>query len=310
MDRFNVISIIAVILGASGMALGAIYVVNFQVIEGPPGPQGLQGTQGVNGIDGQNGIDGLNGTDGRDAPGSIIVGILDPDHGDTVSGDVTIRALIFGSENYSLSILLNGTEIGTSLPMVWNSLTVADGWWNLTVVARDLTTNNITSDEVVGYVNNFGFTYVDVFPYIIIPNNGFTSGSTNVNFGGSAGNIVHGSTSMTSGAFCYYRFVVPDSYITTENIIFHLVWAYSGLNPTIDYFIGFSYDTDGNPDTPFAAGQSSWTGAGQNRRNFEILGVQNINLPGALLTAEVHMEDQTGARYTSCFGVWLEVPIR
>jgi len=69
-NRSYAIGIIAIILGASGLGLGAFSVVNFQIVEGP---QGVPGEDGQDGVDGQNGIDGINGTDGIDG----INGTLD-----------------------------------------------------------------------------------------------------------------------------------------------------------------------------------------------------------------------------------------
>jgi len=46
-NRSSLISIIALIIGASGLGLGAFSVVNFQVVEGPPGQDGLDGVDGV-----------------------------------------------------------------------------------------------------------------------------------------------------------------------------------------------------------------------------------------------------------------------
>jgi hypothetical protein len=150
-NRSSIVGIIAMIIGASGLGIGTFAVINFQVIQGLAGPPGQDGTDGLDGLNGINGTDGL---DGKDAPGGLVVGILDPDYGETVSGDVIIRALIYGSENYVLSVLRNGTEIGISLPMVWNTLTVSDGWWNITVVVTNVSTNNKSSDGVIVYVDN------------------------------------------------------------------------------------------------------------------------------------------------------------
>jgi hypothetical protein len=58
-----ILTIVAVIVGASGLGIGTYSVLNFQVAEGP------QGVPGVNGLDGENGLpgaDGVNGTDGLD----------------------------------------------------------------------------------------------------------------------------------------------------------------------------------------------------------------------------------------------------
>ena len=127
-----IFGIAAMIIGASGLGLGIFSVVNFQVVEGPQG---------------------------KDAPGGLVVGILDPDYGETLFGNIIIRAIIYGIESYTLSIQLNGTEIGTSLPMVWDTETVTDGLWNITVIVTDTLTNNISSDEVLVFVKNIQIEY-------------------------------------------------------------------------------------------------------------------------------------------------------
>ena len=144
-NKSSLFGIIAIIIGASGLGLGVFSVVNFQTIEGIPGDDGQEG---IDGDDGQDGIDG------DDAPGGIIVGILDPDEGETISGNVTIRAMIAGSEAYTVSILRNGTEIGTTLPMKWNTTLVPDGWWNITVIVMDVLTQDQSSDHLLVYVDN------------------------------------------------------------------------------------------------------------------------------------------------------------
>ena len=136
-NRSSLFGIIAIILGASGLGLGMFSVVNFQVIEGPQGPPGQDGIDGVDGVDGTDGIngtdgidgvdgingtngidgeDGINGTDGEDALGGLVVGILDPDQYDVLWGEIEVRALVYGSNNYSVSVKANQTEIGTQLP--------------------------------------------------------------------------------------------------------------------------------------------------------------------------------------------------
>ena len=147
-NRSSLFGIIAIIIGASGLGLGAISVINFHILEGPEGPQGLPGE------DGQDGMDGIDGTDGQDAPGEILAAILEPDNGEIVTGRKLIRILVSGSENYSISILRNGTEIGTSLQLVWDTSTISDGWWNITVIATDTQMSTVSSDVVIVCVKN------------------------------------------------------------------------------------------------------------------------------------------------------------
>ncbi|MFX1535635.1 MAG: hypothetical protein ACFFDI_15535 [Promethearchaeota archaeon] len=138
-NKSMVIGFIAIIISASALWLWAYSVMNFQVIEGPQGPPGETGHDGV---------------DGQNATGEFIVRILDPDDKETVSGIVTIKTLIYGSENYTITILLNGTEIGNSSSTVWNTNSISDGWWNLTVVANDVIFGNSSQDQVLVFVEN------------------------------------------------------------------------------------------------------------------------------------------------------------
>ena len=54
-NRSSLFGIIALIIGASGLGVGVFSVVNFQVIEGPPGKDGIDGTGGQDGQDGHTG---------------------------------------------------------------------------------------------------------------------------------------------------------------------------------------------------------------------------------------------------------------
>ena len=141
-NKSSIFGIMALIIGASGLGLGVFSVVNIYMTEGSQGPSGMDG------------LDGTDGVDGEDAPGGLVVGILDPDYDETVSGNVTIRALIYGSENYDVSVVRNGTEIRTSIPTVWNTLTVSDGWWNITIIVQDTVTNVTSRDQVITLVYN------------------------------------------------------------------------------------------------------------------------------------------------------------
>lgn len=129
-NKSSLFGIIAIIIGASGLGLGVFSVVNFQTVEGD------------------------DGVDGEDAPGGLVVGILSLDDGETVSGDVTIKALIYGCENYNISVLRNSTQIGIVLPLTWDTTAISDGWWNITVIIIDTLMNNKSSDSVIVYVDN------------------------------------------------------------------------------------------------------------------------------------------------------------
>ncbi len=140
-NKGSLFGIIAIIIGASGLGLGAFSIVNFQVVEGPPGG------------------DGQDGTDGQDAPIGLVVGILDPDQDDTVWGEIVIRALVYGSNNYSVSVKANQTEIGTQLPTFWDTSLEVEGWYNLTVIITDYETKETAFDEVWLKVENPVKTY-------------------------------------------------------------------------------------------------------------------------------------------------------
>ncbi|MFX1276413.1 MAG: hypothetical protein ACFFBP_06620 [Promethearchaeota archaeon] len=128
--------IITMIIGMGGLGLGT-----YSVFLQPPIP----GLPGAPGEDGEDGVPG---------GGGIVVGILDPDQGDTVSGTVEIRALVAGSSQYTISILRNGSLIGATLPFQWNTGSVANGWWNITVIATDVASGNTTQDEIIVNVLN------------------------------------------------------------------------------------------------------------------------------------------------------------
>lgn len=65
-NKSTIFSIIALIIGATGLGLGAFSFISLQAVEGE---QGLPGEDGIDGIDGIDGVDGLDGVDGTEAPG-------------------------------------------------------------------------------------------------------------------------------------------------------------------------------------------------------------------------------------------------
>ncbi|MFX1500799.1 MAG: hypothetical protein ACFFDH_07530, partial [Promethearchaeota archaeon] len=95
---------------------------------------------------------GINGTDGQDIVG-LQVGILDPDQYEIVSGLVEVRILLWNSSICSVNIFINGSLNTNSIPWVWNTTLIIDGWYNVSVKAID-TESNIAQDEIMVYVLN------------------------------------------------------------------------------------------------------------------------------------------------------------
>jgi len=62
-NKSTIFGIIALIIGATGLGLGAFSVISLQAIEGKQGLPGEDGQDGIDGIDGIDGTDGINGTD-------------------------------------------------------------------------------------------------------------------------------------------------------------------------------------------------------------------------------------------------------
>ena len=195
-NKSSLFGIIAIIIGASGLGLGVFSIVNSQTVEG---------SQGI---------------PGEDAPGGIIVGIIDPDEGETISGNVTIRAMIAGSEDYTISILRNGTEFGTTLPMTWDTTLVMDGWWNITVIVMDVLTQDQSSDHVLVYVDNSP-TMTKV--YLNGPMLNFLSGYYYVDFNATS------YDPENCFDFANYRYNIPkDGYYLIISQI--TTWLYDGDN--------------------------------------------------------------------------------
>ena len=133
-NKMSAIAMIAVILGAAGLGAGAYSVISVQT----------GAIEGDDGDDGDTGAIGTKGDEGQDAPGGIVVGLMDPDDGETVSGNVTIRAMVSGSEDYNIKVYVNGTLNTTYVPFEWNTTKLSDGWWNVTVIATDVATNDVS----------------------------------------------------------------------------------------------------------------------------------------------------------------------
>lgn len=239
-NKSTLFGIIAIIIGASGLGLGAFSVVNFQLIEGPEGPQGGPGDDGQDGIDGIEGVDGI---DGIDFPGGIVIGILDPDDRENVSGNVTIRALVAGSKNYTVSVLRNGTEIGTTVPMDWDTSLEFDNWYNITIIVTDIETSNVSSDNVVVYVLNTPRIIPHVTAYRGISTQTIPSGLSVVDF-----NV---ELNDTTNSFNSPNFTVPEDgfYFITSALRFGSLTPGEWIGITINingsgYFFMYDFADD------------------------------------------------------------------
>jgi hypothetical protein len=84
---------------------------------------------------------------------SPLVGILDPDFEEIISGNVTVRAMIWAAAGYTVEILINGSVNATTLPWTWNTTKLSDGWWNLTIRVTGINAN-VGQDEILVFVGN------------------------------------------------------------------------------------------------------------------------------------------------------------
>lgn len=53
-----------------------------------------------------------------------------------------------------MSVLRNGIEFGTILPLEWDTRSVGNGWYNITVIAKDAITSTTVQDTVLVRVLN------------------------------------------------------------------------------------------------------------------------------------------------------------
>ncbi len=158
-NTLKAITIIAIVIGAFGLTFGYLVTTKSEpinpilILSAISAPEGDQG-----------------------AAGDPVVGILDPDHGEMYSGNVTIRAMVWAASAYTVSVLRNGTEIGTTVPLEWNTTTFTNGWYNITIVATDAS-SKIGKDEVWILINNTPQSGV-IKTWYTYYNEGFTSSST------------------------------------------------------------------------------------------------------------------------------------
>ncbi len=148
--QMTALLVMALVMGGGGLGLGAYAIStggqDTQGPAGPQGPQGLQGFQGDQGVPGEQGPAGMVG---------FVVGIIDPNNGSTVSGIVSVRAMLWNSTPCTFKVLVNGHENATEVPWQWNTSApqFGDGWWNLTVQAIN-SSGYVAQDQVLVQVLN------------------------------------------------------------------------------------------------------------------------------------------------------------
>ena len=123
--KVSVLGILALLIGISGLGLGGYSIIS-----------NLSLSSQIN------------------APEDISVHVINPDGGEIVSGQVSIEAIVIGSDSYSISMLRNGTSIGSILPLVWDTAAISDGWWNITVIIQDDSSAKVAEHEVIVFVLN------------------------------------------------------------------------------------------------------------------------------------------------------------
>jgi len=150
-NKSSLFGIIAIIIGASGLGLGAYSMVNFQTVEGP---QGLPGEDGTDGLDG---IDGINGTVG------LLVGLweeLDEDYDNpshTTTSDYLIEVMVTKVNNTEYIILNQSSQFKNTRFHL-----IKSGWYRFNLI----TILSITSGTVwINIARNAN--YVDITENIL-----------------------------------------------------------------------------------------------------------------------------------------------
>ncbi len=137
LTKSHVIAIIvlALALGGGGLGLGIYAIASCG--QGTQGPAGDQGAQGLAGIVGP------------------VISITQPGDKMVISGNVSVRIMLWNSTPCTLEVLINGSSNATELPWIWNTNTTqfGNGWWNLTVRAIN-TSGYVGQDQVLVFVDN------------------------------------------------------------------------------------------------------------------------------------------------------------
>jgi len=150
-----------------------------------------------------------------------VVGILDPNDQEVISGVRKIRASIYDEGTCTIEVLVNGQVVGSILPFYWDTTTVSDGIYNLTVRATDCSMKK-GQDQLLVTVDN------DPFDKMVISHTNMTTKDTLETCG---------STSWVN---------IPDmsAYIRarTNSILNVSLTFTASINPSYTYEIRFLID--------------------------------------------------------------------
>ncbi len=205
-NRISTFVFLALILGASALAVGIYSMVNFQVLEGPQGSQGLPGQDGDDGLDGVNGTDGIDGINGTDATLNNVVAVWD-----------SLSSLGGPAASYYIAFSDMRVNNTTYLPLNQTNSTIVltrSGWYRLTIrcLLRSLTDGAIYwlsvqqngSDyeilERLEYSGSDGYHGINAVVYI--PSTGTTEYRLSC-FGGATFEIYTGSQNYNQLAIEY-----------------------------------------------------------------------------------------------------------
>lgn len=174
----NALAIIALIIGASGMGIGAFSLIRFQIVTGPEGPSGDDGADGVDGVNGTDGSDGLDGATGD------IYAIWK-----NVSGDGT---------NFYLQMSEIAVNRTTSIRLVNNN----DTLW---------------IDEAGWYRFTFRYTIINMvigsYYFIDLYKNGINSDDLDLRYAYNSVDTIHFTAYVSSDGNDYFRFRAMTSSI-------------------------------------------------------------------------------------------------
>lgn len=131
-----------------------------------------------------------------------VVTITDPINKSLVNGTVSIEGSVIESNLASVSLLINGTNVSSSLPYPWNTTNYTDGNYTIELIALDKASNSASTSVTVMVANlppNLLVTEMNLYP--TLENPAYTLiGETDVD---STVTINGAPIPLTNGTFTY-----------------------------------------------------------------------------------------------------------